>query len=150
VRRDKPRYDKPGHDAPRHEAPRHDTARRDAPRHDGPRGKGAPHASKPPGKERARAGAPSQGQVRYRLEVGHNHGVQPGNIVGAIANEAGIDSAHIGRIEIFDAYSTVDLPEGMPKEVYNQLRKAWVCGQKLDISVPPAPKGGASRPPRAR
>ena len=89
------------------------------------------------------------GIVRYRLEVGHEHGVQPGNIVGAIANEAGIDSAHIGRINIFDAHSTVDLPEGMPPEIYEQLRKAWVCGQKLAISVD---SGGVApkRPPAAR
>jgi ATP-dependent RNA helicase DeaD len=82
--------------------------------------------------------------------VGHAHGVQPGNIVGAIANEAGIESAHIGRIEIFDAYSTVDLPEGMPKEIYKHLRNTWVCGQKLAISVESAPTGAASRPGRAR
>ena len=140
VRRDKPRHDKPPHDRPRHEQARDDA----------PRGKSAARAAKPPGKERARSGAPASGQVRYRLEVGHAHGVQPGNIVGAIANEAGIDSAHIGRIEIFDEYSTVDLPEGMPKEVYNQLRKAWVCGQKLEISIPGGPKVSATRPPRAR
>jgi ATP-dependent RNA helicase DeaD len=73
--------------------------------------------------------------VRYRIEVGREHGVQPGNIVGAIANEAGIDSVHIGRIEIFDSHSTVGLPAGMPKDVYQRLRKAWVCGQQLSISV---------------
>jgi ATP-dependent RNA helicase DeaD len=101
-------------------------------------------------KEHARPGFPPKGQVRYRLEVGHAHGVQPGNIVGAIANEAGIESAHIGRIEIFDAYSTVDLPEGMPKEIYKHLRNTWVCGQKLAISVESAPTGAASRPGRAR
>ncbi len=73
--------------------------------------------------------------VPYRIEVGHEHGVQPGNIVGAIANEAGIDAAHIGRIEIFDSHSIVGLPAGMPKDVYQRLRKAWVCGQQLAISV---------------
>ena len=73
--------------------------------------------------------------VRYRIEVGHEHGVQPGNIVGAIANEAGIDAAHIGRIEIFDSHSIVGLPDGMPKDIYQRLRKAWVCGQQLSISV---------------
>jgi ATP-dependent RNA helicase DeaD len=72
---------------------------------------------------------------RYRIEVGREHGVQPGNIVGAIANEAGIDAAHIGRIEIFDSYSIVGLPAGMPKDIYQRLRKAWVCGQQLSISV---------------
>jgi len=75
------------------------------------------------------------GMVRYRIEVGHEHNVKPGNIVGAIANEAGIDSQFIGRIDIHDSYSTVDLPEGMPKSVYRALQKAWVAGQQLQISV---------------
>jgi ATP-dependent RNA helicase DeaD len=111
--------------------------------------------SAPRGKERSREhfasrDAPRRRGVRYRIEVGHEHGVQPGNIVGAIANEAGIDAVHIGRIDIFDAYSTVELPEGMPSDVYQRLRKAWVCGQQLSISVdsggdtpkrpPPGPK----------
>jgi len=107
-----------------------------------------PFSARPPRPPRDGVGPP-KGVVRYRLEVGHEHGVQPGNIVGAIANEAGIDSAHIGRINIFDAYSTVDLPEGMPPEIYDQLRKTWVCGQKLAISVD---SGGVApkRPPPAR
>jgi ATP-dependent RNA helicase DeaD len=92
---------------------------------------------------------PRDGYVRYRVEVGREHGVQPGNIVGAIANEAGIDSAHIGLIKIFDAYSTVDLPEGMPKDIFQHLRKAWVCGQKLSISIDSAGSPPA-RPPPAR
>lgn len=70
----------------------------------------------------------------YRIEVGHDHDVQPGNIVGAIANEAGLDSKNIGRIDIHDNYSLVDLPEGMPKEVYTDLKKVWVSGQKLNIT----------------
>jgi ATP-dependent RNA helicase DeaD len=78
---------------------------------------------------------PPRGSVRYRIAVGHDHGVQPGNIVGAIANEAAIDSVHIGRIQIFDAYSTVDLPEGMPDETFEKLQKTWVCGQKLAIRL---------------
>ncbi len=77
---------------------------------------------------------PEEGMDRYRIEVGHNHEVQPGNIVGAIANEAGMDSQYIGRINIFDDHSLVDLPEGMPKEVFNLLKNVWVSGQKLKIS----------------
>ena len=89
-----------------------------------------------PRDERPRRAAREETElVRYRIEVGREHGVQPGNIVGAIANEAGIDSVHIGRIEIFDRHSTVGLPAGMPKDVYQRLRKAWVCGQQLSISV---------------
>jgi ATP-dependent RNA helicase DeaD len=70
----------------------------------------------------------------YRIEVGRMHGVQPGNIVGAIANEAGIDGKHIGRVVIRDDHSFVDLPAGMPKELLVELRKARVAGQKLEIS----------------
>ncbi|MDA1230989.1 MAG: DEAD/DEAH box helicase [Planctomycetota bacterium] len=70
----------------------------------------------------------------FRIEVGHMHQVKPGNIVGAIANEAGIDSAQIGRIEIFDDFSTVDLPQGMPPETFFALKKVWVSGRQLQIS----------------
>ena len=77
---------------------------------------------------------PEEGMLRYRIEVGHDHKVMPGNIVGAIANEAGLDSEHIGRINIFDDHSLVDLPEGMPKDIFNSLKKTWVSGQRLQIS----------------
>ena len=70
----------------------------------------------------------------YRLEVGHQHGVKPGNIVGAIANEAELDSQNIGRVQIFDDHSLVDLPIGMPKEIFKHLQKVWVSGQQLKIS----------------
>ena len=72
---------------------------------------------------------------RFRLEVGLEHGVQPKNIVGAIANEAELDSKHIGQLRLYETYSTVDLPEGMPKEVHKILQKVWVCGRQLAISV---------------
>jgi ATP-dependent RNA helicase DeaD len=78
--------------------------------------------------------APDPGMERFRIEVGHSHGVQPGNIVGAIANEAEIDAEYIGRIDIFDDHSTVDLPEGMPSEVFRHLKSVWVSGQKLQIT----------------
>ena len=74
------------------------------------------------------------GMISYRIEVGAAHGAKPGNIVGAVANEAGLDGQYIGRIEIFDDYSTIDLPEGMPKEIYQSLKKTRVQGRPLDIS----------------
>ncbi len=77
---------------------------------------------------------PEAGMARFRIEVGHNHKVQPGNIVGAIANEAGLDSKYIGRINIFDDYASVDLPDEMPDEVFNHLQKVRVAGQQLKIS----------------
>ncbi len=74
-----------------------------------------------------------QGKETFRLEVGHQHGVKPTNIVGAIANEAGLDSQFIGRISIRDDHSLIDLPEGMPKEVLHHLQTVWVSGQTLRI-----------------
>ena len=70
----------------------------------------------------------------FRVEVGHAHGVKPNNLVGAIANEAGLDSKHIGRIDIRDDHSLIDLPEGMPAELLAHLKKVWVAGQRLRIS----------------
>ena len=71
---------------------------------------------------------------RYRIEVGHQHDVQPANIVGAIANEAGLDSQHIGQVDIREDFSLVELPPGMPKDIFRDLRKVWVCGRLLAIS----------------
>ena len=78
-------------------------------------------------------GPPSEGMERYRIAVGHDHGVMPGNIVGAIANEADIEGRNIGRINIYDDYTLIDLPAGMPKETINTLKNVWVTGQKLNI-----------------
>ena len=110
---------------------------------------------KPAGDTRPRRkdSEPEEGMETFRLEVGHNHNVKPGNIVGAIANEAGVDSEHIGRINIFDDYSLVDLPKGMPKGAFNNLRKAWIAGQLLKISrydKDSKPAGEKKRPPSKR
>jgi ATP-dependent RNA helicase DeaD len=77
---------------------------------------------------------PDEGFETFRIEVGHDHGVKPGNIVGAIANEAGLDAKHIGRVDIRDDHSFVDLPEGMPSDVFKLLKKVWVSGQQLRIT----------------
>ncbi|CAG9001320.1 MAG: ATP-dependent RNA helicase DeaD [Candidatus Celerinatantimonas neptuna] len=79
---------------------------------------------------RATADVPME---RFRLEVGRDHGAQPKHIVGAIANEANIESQFIGRIELFDDHSTVELPKGMPEAVFKELGKAYVKHRKLRI-----------------
>ena len=68
----------------------------------------------------------------FRIEVGSVHGIKPGNIVGAIANEAGIEGVHIGRVDIREDHSFVDLPEGMPKQVFKDLQKVRVVGRELE------------------
>jgi ATP-dependent RNA helicase DeaD len=101
----------------------------------------SPHAPLPerPRKVKAptkRTGTPRPdiGMEHFRIEVGHSHGVKPGNIVGAIANEAGLDHEYIGRIAIHPAYSTVELPEGMPADILRMLQKVRVAGQQLRMS----------------
>jgi ATP-dependent RNA helicase DeaD len=78
--------------------------------------------------------APEPGMATYRIEVGHFHGVKPGNIVGAIANEGGVPSKEIGRIEIYDDFSTLDMPADLPQDLLDHLKKVWVAGQQLGIT----------------
>jgi ATP-dependent RNA helicase DeaD len=78
--------------------------------------------------------APEPGMATYRIEVGHFHGVKPGNIVGAIANEGGVPSKEIGRIEIYDDFSTLDMPADLPRDLLDHLKKVWVAGQQLGIT----------------
>ncbi len=89
-------------------------------------------------------GKTEEGMQRFRIEVGRSHGVKPGNIVGAIANEAGISSRNIGSIRILDNYSIIDLPAKMPENVRSQLAKVWVSGQQLQISS--MPEGDSPKP----
>ncbi|HHL3493535.1 TPA: DEAD/DEAH box helicase [Legionella pneumophila] len=74
-------------------------------------------------------------QDLFRIDVGKIHGVKPGNIVGAIANEAGLQSRYITGLKIHEDHSTVRLPKGMPKEVMKDLTKAWVCGRQLNLTL---------------
>ena len=76
---------------------------------------------------------PDEGLERFRIEAGNQHGIKAGNIVGAIANEADINSKFIGRISIFDDYSTVDLPFGMPDKTLNLLKKARIGSRQMQI-----------------
>ncbi len=99
----------------------------------------------------------------FRIDVGHDDGVSPGNIVGAIANEGDMESRHIGEIKIYDDYSTVALPAGMPKATQETLKKAWVCQKQLNLSLmegdgfrskprksKPSSKSGSKKPAKSR
>ena len=77
---------------------------------------------------------PEESMQRYRVEVGHRDRVKPGNLVGAIAGETGLQGRMIGRIQIFDNHSLVDLPKGMPEDVFNNLRRLRVMNRELQIS----------------
>ena len=125
-RREDPRRDEPRREEVRREEPRREETRREESRRE----------------ERPRKSGPAQMET-FRIEVGSVHGIKPGNIVGAIANEADIEGVHIGRVDIREDHSYVDLPEGMPKEIFKQLQKVRVAGRELRISrvseKPPKP-----------
>lgn len=109
-------------DAPK---PKREQKRDKNPRHENDKGK-------PKKKRQKDSDVPMK---KYRIEVGRDHDVKPGDIVGAIANEADIDSQYIGHIKLHDDHSTVDLPKGMPKDVFQDLRKVYVRNRPLLISA---------------
>lgn len=92
------------------------------------------NSDSPRGESRDRRPVREDSQELYRIDVGRVHGVKPGNIVGAIANEAGLQSRFITGLKIHDDHSTVRLPKGMDKDVVQGLNKAWVCGRQLKLT----------------
>ncbi len=93
-----------------------------------------------PREDRPRREHNDENMDRYRIEVGRNHEARPGDIVGAIANEAGIESRFIGHIKLHDEYSTVDLPTGIAKDVLAKLKKVRVRNRPLEISLDTGPR----------
>ena len=73
--------------------------------------------------------------ARYRIDVGREHMASPKDIVGAIANEAGIESRFIGQINLFEDYSTVELPADLAADTLQILRRARVRQQPLNIRL---------------
>jgi ATP-dependent RNA helicase DeaD len=112
-----------------------------------------PHAVGEAEPRRRSRGARFDPQDMYRLAVGSVHGVQPGNIVGAIANEAKLDGSQINGIDIRGDHSFVRLPEAMPPAVIARLQRVRVKGQLLSISRVerrPPPHKAARHAERAR
>lgn len=95
----------------------------------------APKQKQTPARRNPNEIAPAEkGMERYRIEVGYKHGLKPGDVVGAISNESGLESRFIGAINIDYDYSLVDLPFGMPKNTFNLLKRTWIRSQKMSIS----------------
>ena len=93
----------------------------------------------------------STGFQTFRVEVGEAHGAKPGNLMGAIANEAGLEARQIGRIRVLEQHSLVELPEALPDRIIKHLSKVRVAGQMLRIhlteAMPPrGPRTSASEP----
>jgi ATP-dependent RNA helicase DeaD len=121
--------------------------------HDGPASESRATATESglrPGPRARRGSAKGPKLETYRIEVGHAHGVQPGNIVGAIANEADLDGRYIGHIDIREDHSFVDLPAGMPEETLESLQATRVRGVELRISRADSKPARSDRHPRSR
>ena len=112
-----------------------------------PRKERAPRDGKPARQGGPRDRAPSEGMTRYRVSVGHKDGVKPGQLVGALANEGGIEGNRIGRIDIRNAFSVVELPSGLPSSILAKMARARVAGRPLEISED---RGAPERAPRRR
>lgn len=110
-----------------------------------------PSERRPPGNRKeilARRRAYADGVLtRYRIEVGRQHGATPREIVGAIANEGGIEGRYIGQIHLFDDYSTVELPKALPPELLGLLKRIRVRQRALAIR---ALADGENAPDRSR
>lgn len=76
---------------------------------------------------------PNYRNVRYRLDIGGSHGATPDDIINALVEESGVDKKRIARLEIREHYSLVDLPEGMPADIFQLLSEAEINGQRLNI-----------------
>ncbi|GAB3167169.1 DEAD/DEAH box helicase [Myceligenerans halotolerans] len=103
------------HDAERHDRSGERTGHRDRPAR-GPR-------------DHSRSG------TRYRLAVGHTHGVNPGGIVGALTNEGGLTGSDVGKIDIFGSFSLVDISAPLDEPTMDRLSRARVAGRALRIQV---------------
>ena len=93
-------------------------------------------------------GPPASGMTRFRIDVGRADGVQPRNIVGAVANEAGIEGSHIGPIQIYDSYTILDLPKEMPGDVYQSLSRTRILGKPLRLTLASKADEGKSSGPK--
>ena len=78
----------------------------------------------------------------YKLDVGRRDGVRPGAIVGALANEGGLTREDFGHISIRPDFTLVELPEGLPQEVFDNLAETRIAGRKINIQVDPGAPAG--------
>ncbi len=128
-------------------SPKFDRDQDDAPRK--PRREHEPAADLPPVSDGGYAFEDDGKQITWRLAVGRNHGAQPGNIVGAIANEARLAGPQINGVDVRPNYSLVRLPANLPKAVIDRLSKVRVRGQALNLEAGDGPSETPHGKPKA-
>ena len=73
--------------------------------------------------------------VRVYVGAGREAGIRPGDLVGAIANEANVNSNVIGAIQIEERFSIVDIPEGMARGIIEALGRSRIKGRKVPVRL---------------
>ena len=116
----------------------HARDRDEAPRK--PRREVEPAADLPPVAENGYTFEDDGKQITWRLEVGQRHGATPGNIVGAIANEARLSGQQINGVDVRATYSLVRLPAMLPTAVIERLSKVRIRGQALALDADGGPR----------
>jgi ATP-dependent RNA helicase DeaD len=99
---------------------------------------------RPARKERPRRGRSDVPMASYRIEVGKRHKVEPRQIVGALANEGGLDRSDFGLIDIRSDHSYVELPADLSAATFEALERTRISGKLIALS----PEGPAGPPPR--
>ncbi len=80
-------------------------------------------------------------QITWRLAVGHRNGANPGNIVGAIANEARLQGPQINGVDVRETFTLVRLPAALSQAVIDRLSKVRIRGQALNLEASSVPRG---------
>ena len=75
------------------------------------------------------------GMVKVYIGAGKDAGIRPGDLVGAIANEAGLNSNVIGAVEVMDRFSLVEVPEVLAREIIETLSRTRIKGQKVAVRL---------------
>jgi ATP-dependent RNA helicase DeaD len=110
---------------------------------------GAPRANRVAGPRKPKSDVP---MAKYRIRVGRRHKVQPGAIVGALANEGGLSRADFGHIDIHGDHTLVELPANLPAATFEALKRTRVSGQLIELTLddgpprrarPASPKGAS-------
>lgn len=79
--------------------------------------------------------ASSSNMTKLHIAAGRTAGIRPGDLVGAIANEAGLDSRVLGAIEVTDKFSLVEVPEDMADGIMDALSRSRIKGHKVAVRV---------------
>jgi ATP-dependent RNA helicase DeaD len=90
---------------------------------------------------------PADGMVQLFINAGRRHGMRPNDIVGAIANEAGVPGRAIGAIDIDDHFTVVELPRQYQAQVLKRMTRTVIRNQPIRITVA---ESGSERPGTSR